>query len=53
MAKKKRKTVTVILRSEEHKRFVSYCSARGFKKSTLIVRLIRDHLNAEQFMVQG
>lgn len=52
MAKKKRKTITVILPADEHKRFAKYCLSKGFKKSTLVARLIRDHLNAEQFMVQ-
>jgi hypothetical protein len=37
---------------EEAERFESYCRERGFKKSTLIVRLIRDHLSEERFKPQ-
>lgn len=36
--------ITVILPSEEFERFDSFCQDRGFKKSTLIARLIRDFL---------
>jgi hypothetical protein len=53
VAKKKRKSITVILASEDFKRFQAYCSARGHKKSTLAARLIRDHLDGEKFMLQG
>jgi hypothetical protein len=34
-------------------RLSSYCEERGFKKSTLIVRLIREHLDREGFHVQS
>lgn len=44
--------VTVLLQSSEFKRFEAYCRARGFKKSTLIARLIREHLDAERFAQQ-
>jgi hypothetical protein len=37
---------------EEAERFESYCRERGFKKSTLIARLIREHLSEEQFRPQ-
>ena len=30
-------------------RFEAYCEAKGFKKSTLIARLIREHLDRENF----
>ena len=30
-------------------RFGAYCEAKGFKKSTLIARLIREHLDRENF----
>ena len=37
---------------EEAERFESYCRERGFKKSTLIARLIREHLSEERFRPQ-
>jgi hypothetical protein len=44
--------VQVIMSPEEKQRFESYCKARGFKKSTLIARLIREHLDQEKFQPQ-
>ena len=44
--------VTVLLASAEFRRFEAYCRAKGFKKSTLIARLVREHLDAEKFQVQ-
>lgn len=41
--------VTVLLDEQEFLRLGSYCEQRGFKKSTLIARLIREHLNSENF----
>ena len=49
---KKRNQVTVLLDHEEFERFESYCAERGFKKSTLIARLIRDHLDGEGYRQQ-
>ena len=43
----KRFQITVLLDQEEHSRFKAYCDERGFKKSTLVARLIRDHLDNE------
>lgn len=43
----------MLLNDEELDRLERYCVQRGYKKSTLIARLIRDHLDAEQFRVQG
>lgn len=40
--------VNVILSPEEAKRFDAYCKTKGFKKSTLIVRLIREYLEREK-----
>ncbi|HKU65949.1 MAG TPA: hypothetical protein VJQ06_12905 [Rhizomicrobium sp.] len=34
-------------------RFDAYCAAKGFKKSTLIARLIREHLDRENFGNSG
>lgn len=39
--------ITVLLSPEEFRRFTAYCQEKGYKKSTLIVRLIKMHL-AEQ-----
>ena len=49
---KKREKVTVLLDDDEYARFEAYCTQRGFKKSTLIARLIRDHLDSEHFQAQ-
>ena len=43
---RKNNKITVILPAEEFHRFESYCQDQGFKKSTLIARLIRDHLDS-------
>jgi hypothetical protein len=52
MAKSRRK-VTVLLDEHEYAQFERYCDARGFKKSTLVARLIRDHLKSENFASQS
>jgi hypothetical protein len=44
--------VHVLLPDEDAVRFDAYCKAKGHKKSTLIVRLIREHLERERFVVQ-
>ena len=44
--------IQVLMTPEEAGRFDSYCRERGFKKSTLIVRLIREHLDGEQYWPQ-
>lgn len=41
--------VSVLLGRGEATRFDAYCRLRGFKKSTLIARLIRDYLDHEKF----
>ena len=41
--------VTVLLSSAEFRRLAAYCEKKGFKKSTLIARLVRDHLDDEGF----
>jgi hypothetical protein len=45
--------ISVLLTPEESARFDAYCEQRGHKKSTLIARLIREHLDREQFAVQA
>lgn len=44
--------VSVLLEPAEAERFDAYCRARGFKKSTLIARLVRDYLDREGFETQ-
>jgi hypothetical protein len=44
--------VHVLIPPPEAERFEAYCKAKGHKKSTLIVRLIRDHLDRERFETQ-
>ena len=44
--------VHVLLPDAEAERFDAYCKEKGFKKSTLIVRLIREHLDRERFAAQ-
>ena len=44
--------VSVLLSDDDAIRFEQYCKAKGFKKSTLIVRLIREHIDSEQFAIQ-
>jgi hypothetical protein len=39
--------VNVLLSADEAERFNAYCSRHGFKKSTLIARLVREHLDRE------
>lgn len=43
--------VSVILPEEEAQRFNAYCLYKGYKKSTLIVRLIREYMDREQFIM--
>jgi hypothetical protein len=39
--------VHVLLPGDEAERFSIYCSRNGFKKSTLIARLVREYLERE------
>ena len=43
--KNKRIKISVLLDSDVFERFDTYCGQKGFKKSTLVARLIRDHLD--------
>lgn len=45
--------VQVIFNQPDAERFERFCEARGHKKSTLIARLVRDHLDREEFASQG
>lgn len=44
--------VTVLLDRDEFARLDQFCQVRGFKKSTLISRLIREYLDREAFPSQ-
>ena len=44
--------VKVLLSRDEAERFDDYCLTRGFKKSTLIAKLVRDHLDREEYYPQ-
>jgi metal-responsive CopG/Arc/MetJ family transcriptional regulator len=44
--------VQVLMPRDEADRFEAYCRDRGFKKSTLIARLIREHLTQANFTQQ-
>lgn len=44
--------ITVILKAEEGEAFEAYCDSNGFKKSTLISRLIREHIENSGFRHQ-
>lgn len=45
--------IQVLMNRPEAERFERFCATRGHKKSTLIARLIRDHLDREGFAAQG
>ena len=51
MAERKIK-ISVVLPTQEYERYEAYCVEKGFKKSTLIARLIRDHLDEASFQLQ-
>lgn len=44
--------VQVLIPKEEAERFNAYCHEKGFKKSTLIARLVRDHMDNEGYHQQ-
>lgn len=41
--------ISVLMSAQEYERFDAYCRERGYKKSTLIARLIRQYLDLEGF----
>ncbi len=49
MKKQSQNKVTVLLSDEEFDRLDNFCRDRGFKKSTLIARLIRQYLDMEGY----
>jgi hypothetical protein len=52
MKKPAQNKVTVLLSDDEFDRLDTYCHERGFKKSTLIARLIRQYLDLEGYGMQ-
>lgn len=44
--------VQVLMPPPEAERFEAYCQVQGHKKSTLIARLIREHLDREGVAVR-
>lgn len=44
--------IQVLLPKEEADRFDAYCREKGFKKSPLIVRLIREHMDQDGYQSQ-
>ncbi|WP_156510548.1 hypothetical protein [Labrenzia sp. OB1] len=44
--------IQVLISKEEADRFEAYCREKGFKKSPLIVRLIREHMNQAGYQTQ-
>jgi hypothetical protein len=44
--------ISVLLTGAEDARFGAYCDEKGYKKSTLVARLIRDYLNREGYGIQ-
>ena len=49
----KRKKVSVLLDEAEYAKFRDFCQERGYKKSTLISKLIRDFLASEHDSAEG
>jgi hypothetical protein len=49
MPRKKPSKITVLLNDDEFDRFDLLCRERGYKKSTLIARLIRQYLELEGY----
>jgi len=45
--------ITVLLSDDEAKKFEAYCEKLGHKKSPLIRRLIREHMDENGFQLQN
>ena len=52
MTPKPTNKITVLLPADEFQRFDQYCRERGYKKSTLIARLVRQYLDMEGYGTQ-
>lgn len=44
--------LSVLMSDGEADRFANYCEERGYKKSTLVARLIHEHLEREGYPYQ-
>ena len=53
MGRKRTRSISVLLTDDEFRRLESFCEDRGHKKSTLVARLIREHLDAEHHQMQA
>jgi hypothetical protein len=49
VAKKPPSKISVLLSDVEYERLDAYCRDRGYKKSTLVARLIRQYLDMEGY----
>ncbi len=49
MAKKPQTKISVLLSDHEYERLDAYCRDRGYKKSTLVARMIRQYLDMEGY----
>ena len=49
MGKKAQTKISVLLSDAEYARLGAYCHDRGYKKSTLVARLIRQYLDMEGY----
>jgi hypothetical protein len=45
--------ISVLLASTEARRFGTYCKQKGYKKSSLIARLVREHLDEEHSKIRS
>ena len=48
---KRERKVTVLLKENEYSAFQRYCDEKGCKKSTLLARLMKQHLEKENFPI--
>ncbi len=47
------KRISVLLPPDVFRRFNAYCADQGYKKSPLIARLIREHMDEESVSAHG
>ncbi len=52
MGKTPQAKISVLLSDQEYERLHGYCHDRGYKKSTLVARLIRQYLDMEGYGTQ-
>ncbi len=53
MTRKTQTKISVLLSDHEYARLDTYCHDRGYKKSTLVARLIRQYLDMEGYGAQS